>query len=273
MRRFGIIMSSIIIMIAILFLSISFSIKDSLISNLPKDTTYKVVSTEVISLIENNLDNLTNDEKELIRKEIENNKDIDTIVTKYLKNAFEDVSKEEYNIPNVKKEISSVTDSCLNVLENSRGKKIPNEIKESVKSKFTDDENISTVYKNSINSIKNSDNSSLNEMISLYKFTTNKDVRIGFCLISLFFVLLMLILSKPKYSFLFNSGVTILLPGMGIIFGLVPLLEKTINSLKYKIDIKDFISNISDISHYLILISIIFICLYFVIKMIIKNKK
>lgn len=275
MRRFGIMMSSIIIMISVLFLSISFSIKDNFISNLQTDIVDEKVTDEVISLIENNLNNLTNDEKDLIRKEIKDNKNTSKIVNKYFNNMIDDISndKEEYNVPDVKEEISLVTDSCLEILESSRGKEIPEEIKDDIKTKFTNDENINNVYKNSINSLKSGENESLGEVVSLYNFVTDKNVKIGFCLTSLFFILLMLILSKPKYSFLFNIGITALLPGLGILFGIVPVLENFTKSFSEKIDISSFTNNLSDISHYLILIPIILICLYFIIKLIFKNKK
>lgn len=275
MRRFGIMMSSIIIMISVLFLSISFSIKDNFISNLQTDIVDEKVTDEVISLIENNLNNLTNDEKDLIRKEIKDNKNTSKIVNKYFNNMIDDISndKEEYNVPDVKEEISLVTDSCLEILESSRGKEIPEEIKNDIKIKFTNDENINNVYKNSINSLKSGENESLGEVVSLYNFVTDKNVKIGFCLTALFFILLMLILSKPKYSFLFNIGITALLPGLGILFGIVPVLENFTKSFSEKIDISSFTNNLSDISHYLILIPIILICLYFIIKLIFKNKK
>lgn len=275
MRRFGIMMSSIIIMISVLFLSISFSIKDNFISNLQTDIVDEKVTDEVISLIENNLNNLTNDEKDLIRKEIKDNKNTSKIVNRYFNNMIDDISndKEEYNVPDVKEEISLVTDSCLEILESSRGKEIPEEIKNDIKIKFTNDENINNVYKNSINSLKSGENESLGEVVSLYNFVTDKNVKIGFCLTALFFILLMLILSKPKYSFLFNIGITALLPGLGILFGIVPVLENFTKSFSEKIDISSFTNNLSDISHYLILIPIILICLYFIIKLIFKNKK
>lgn len=275
MRRFGIMMSSIIIMISVLFLSISFSIKDNFISNLQTDIVDEKVADEVISLIENNLNNLTNDEKDLIRKEIKDNKNTSKIVNKYFNNMIDDISneKEEYNVPDVKEEISLVTDSCLEILESSRGKEIPEEIKNDIKTKFTNDKNINNIYKNSINSLKSGENESLGEVVSLYNFVTDKNVKIGFCLTSLFFILLMLILSKPKYSFLFNIGITALLPGLGILFGIVPVLEDFTKSFSDKIDISSFTNNLSDISHYLILIPIILICLYFIIKLILKNKK
>lgn len=275
MRRFGIMMSSIIIMISVLFLSISFSIKDNFISNLQTDIVDEKVTDEVISLIENNLNNLTNDEKDLIRKEIKDNKNTSKIVNKYFNNMIDDISndKEEYNVPDVKEEISLVTDSCLEILESSRGKEIPEEIKNDIKIKFTNDENINNVYKNSINSLKSGENESLGEVVSLYNFVTDKNVKIGFCLTAVFFILLMLILSKPKYSFLFNIGITALLPGLGILFGIVPVLEDFTKSFSEKIDISSFTNNLSDISHYLILIPIILICLYFIIKLILKNKK
>lgn len=275
MRRFGIMMSSIIIMISVLFLSISFSIKDKLISNISTDEIDNIVTNEIISLTEKNLDNLTNEEKDLLKEEIKDNKEVNKIVDKYLKSALNDISndKEEYNVPNVKKEITKVTDSCLGVLESSRGKEIPNEIKDSIKTKFTDDENINNIYKNSIDLLKSEDNSTISEIISLYNFITNQNVKIGFCFTAVLFILLMLILSKPKYSFSFNLGITMLIPGFGMLFGLIPLLEKMLKSFEDKIDISDFITKLSDTCHYLILVSIILICLYFVIKLIFKNKK
>jgi hypothetical protein len=265
MRKIAVTISSIIIIIMTFLLCIYFSLKENVVSF--SDLVKSEVSNEIINLIEKDFPSLTTNEKDLLEKKINNSKSLDNVTSKYFKAVIKDVNStpSEYHIPDVKKDVSNLMDECFLVIQNERNVVIPSETKTSLKN-IINNENLNSIYSNTITSLQS--NEKVSEFINIYNFLTNKEVKNIFIFITVIFLILMLICSKPKYSYLFNLGVTFLLSGLIMIYGLVPAID----DVTHNYISSDFSKEIQTISNYLIEFSLFILIIYFVIKTL-KNVK
>lgn len=227
MRKFGIVMCSIISIMMIILLTISFSMKKMIVSTLSEVALKEKSVDEISNLLYDNFENVNEEEIKIIQNALSNNDNLEIITDKFLTSAINDLSKKEndFKSPDVKEETQSLINEGLNILEKEKGITISKEKKDEIISKSLNDENISKVYNNVITTLKNNEDKTVNEIIYAYNFFTNDTVRIVFSSVLIFCFILMFILAKPKITIMLSTGITLLITGIIIAFVFVSLID------------------------------------------------
>lgn len=274
MRKFGIIMFSIISIMMITLLSISFSMRNMVVSTLSDTIVKEKVVDEITSLIYSTLGDVSEEDFASIKKEIENNENLKIITEKYFDSATFDLVESNANIkaPDITDEAESLLEDILKKIESDRGIVIPENQKKKLIDDFINEENLENVYNKIIMTLKNNDDKTVSEIVYIYNFFTNATVRLIFEITLALCIIFMFLLAKPKRAIMLSVGLTLSLSGILMAVVLVPLFNFVGDAIAGQFINKTNVIEtgfLSKVGYIQIIISIILLVVY---KIITKNK-
>ena len=230
MKKFIIILLTLLITFFTCVLCFSFCVKDMIIDTLAKDVVKKEISSVTIDIIENTYGNIDYEAMEKIETNVGNSYEVTIITEKYFDGIVRSIMKDEEII------VPSTTDDIINLINANESvlAKVGIEITPFDKDKISDflisDGRLDKVYKNVVKQIRNNLSNKEVMLINVYdKITTNTFRWIVLSVIILIILIISLI-KKSYYRWLYDLGVSFALSGI-ILALVIPLLSGSISKI------------------------------------------
>lgn len=278
MRKFWVIISSIIMMIMVILLCLSYSVKKVVVDTLSEMVVKEKGASAISELIYNNLENINEDEKEKIKDTVKNSEYLDDITAKYFEAITKDINKDVDDItsPNIKAESAKMLKECLDIVLEDNKIKLTEKQKQEVVNEFVTDKNLNLIYQKTVTLIQNNSNSKVSELVNTYNFFTSNTLRTILWGILAFCLLIIIVASKPKHFTILAVGLILLFSGLLIAFIVMPVvnfigpavLEQITNNSSFK---ASFLSRCG----YLLtgIGTILLLAFYFLNKILVKEKE
>lgn len=202
----------------------------SFVVNIADGVIKNELKTNIVEVIENypNYEIPKESIKE-IEKQIDNNQTIKEIINKYYDKVIDVLSSNNSVEINIKEDMKYLLDNSEEILKDY-GVTLSSEEKDALLSIVASDE-INTIVNDSVNEVKNNLSSDLKMAIDIYNFITSTIFKIILIVLVAIALLLISLLYKNYYGWLFNFGVSAII--VGVFYGMIaPLIfNQTIANL------------------------------------------
>lgn len=272
MRKFLSFIFSMIIFILLVVLSINLSVKKLAIDTISDNMVKGEVSDFIIDIIYQEYPNIDSDKLGKIDNFIRESDEIDNITSKYIDGIISSIGSGNSFTPDI-------DDNLYNLIENNRDKLeecgISNDEIDKLSKEILDNNKIKDIYKVVNNSVGRSLTSEQKLVVGVYNVIVSNNLRYGLIVGIIICVIFLILLSKIKYNCFLKVGISSLIAGLFVKFGIVGIInviawEVTNNVLGRTSDINTGFLN--KIGYTYIVVGIISIFLYLIWSNIEKKK-
>ena len=228
MRKFLGFIITIILIVLIFVLCISFKLKKTVINTLSKSIVQKEISSNVVDFYKKNVPSATSKEIKIIENRILNNKQIVKITEKYFDSIIETIiNDKEVEAPDINKELNKIIDDNKDIIKGNLG--VTDEQVDLIEKYVVNQKTIDNLYKNVTKMVKNDLSDEEVKLINIYNFligSTFKYIVIG---LIVFNIILLMIIQKSYYNWLFNLSISFAINGI-VLSLLLSILNNYISS-------------------------------------------
>lgn len=225
------------------------------------DMTDGIIKTELKTNIVNVIENYANesisdDVIQEIENEIEKNPNIKKVMNQYYDKIMDVLSSKESNIEiDVVSELEKLIDDSEEVLKDY-GVTLTEEEKQELLSVVSSSE-VNTIVNDSINEIKDNLSSEITMVIDIYSFITSMAFKVILVVLIVVALLLIALLHKDFYSWLFNFGIASVITGTLILAILSIITTQILDNLLAESNLTISTTPLNTYSYILIILGVI----------------
>lgn len=223
MKKFIIVLFTIIISILTCLLCISHGIKDAVVNTLSSVVVKNEITSKIVSSVKEYYPGINYETLEEVEKRIGNNEKINDLTAKYFDGIIDSVlNNKEVKLPDTKEELLALIDDNEAVLK-ERGIEVSPEQKQRVVDEIVNGGVIENVYEKVTVTVKSNLTNKQQKLVEAYNFMSSKTIMLALSLSIIILIILIAILKKTFYRWSLNLAISSAISGVIIVF-LTPLI-------------------------------------------------
>lgn len=223
MKKFIIVLFTIIISILTCLLCISYGIKDAVVNTLSSAVVKNEITSKIVSSVKEYYPGINYETLEEVEKRIGNNEKINDLTAKYFDGIIDSVlNNKEVKLPDTKEELLALIDDNEAVLK-ERGIEVSPEQKQRVVDEIVNGGVIENVYEKVTVTVKSNLTNKQQKLVEAYNFMSSKTIMLALLLSIIILIILIAILKKTFYRWSLNLAISSAISGVIIVF-LTPLI-------------------------------------------------
>lgn len=265
MKKFIISICSIILFLTVGVLCLSLSLKKDVVNNLFVSNVKDSVINKIVLAIDN-VYNLTDGEKKLIVSDLEENKSLNKTINKYTTNTVDYLTNhKKLKDISIKNDMYIILGDSIDLVTKDSKIKLTETKKKKVITEIYEDNDLDGLYTTAMKNTKETLSDEQIIILDLYRILTLETTK-TVCLITIgVLILLIALLKKSFYKWLFNIGLVGVLDG-SLILGLA-FLTKVISDDRF------LLTTLINNSIIILTIGIVLLMVYSIIKNVFNKEK